>query len=130
MTLTFCTLYGNGASTGGGLSTEDNTYQSPTAYATSTMLNSLIAGNQASQDPDVAGKLITNGYNLIQNTKGSVILDPNHKHHTDLINRPPSEINIDLHLQLNRSTTTQTHALLPGSPAIDAIPRAACLLTS
>jgi hypothetical protein len=92
------------------------------------MLNSFVAGNQAPDGPDIAGELITKGYNLIQNTEGSVILDPDHKHLPDFFNIPGSQIKVDPDLQLNGSTTTKTNALLPGSLAIDAIPPAACLI--
>jgi hypothetical protein len=129
VTLTFCTLYGNRARTGGGLSTEDDTSQTPITHGTSTILNSLVASNQASLGPDIAGKLITKGYNLIQNAKGSVILDPDHKHLPDFFNIPGSQIKIDPDLQLNGSATTMTHALLLGSFAIDAIPPAFCRIT-
>jgi hypothetical protein len=127
ITLVFCTLYNNSASrNGGGLFTKDDTSFGELMPGTSTILNSMIAGNHASQGPDIAGNLTTQGYNLIQ-TKGSVI--PDHKHLLDFINIPGSQIKVDPNLQLNGSTTTKTHALLPGSLAIDAIPRAACLVT-
>jgi hypothetical protein len=129
VTLTFCTLYDNHAPIGGGLSTEDDTSQTPITHSTSIILNSLVAGNQASLGPDIAGKPLTKGYNLIQNTKGSVILDYYHKHLPDFINIPGFQVKIDPHLQLNGSTTTKTYALLPGSLAIDAIPPAACPIT-
>jgi hypothetical protein len=129
-TLVFCTLYGNHASTGGGLSTEDNTFDaSQTLPGISTMSKSLVSSNLASLGPDIVGKLTTGGYNLIQNTAGITFLDPDHKHNSDLMNISFSALKIDPDLQLNGSTATKTHALLPGSPAIDAIPLAACLIS-
>jgi hypothetical protein len=126
VTLAFCTLYGNTANNGGGLSAKY--YDLPIVPSRITMSNSLVAGNQAFTGPDMAGKLTTEGYNLIQSTSGTTFFDPDHKHGTDQTSIPLLEIKIDPHLQLNGSTTTETHALLPGSPALDAIPLAACLV--
>jgi hypothetical protein len=130
VTLVFCTLYGNQARTGGGLSTQDDATYDPShpLHGVSTMSNSLIAGNQAHVGPDVAGVLTTEGYNLFQNTTGTTFLDPSQKHSTDLTDIPLSDIKINPNLQLNGSKTTETHALEPGSPAINAIPLAACLI--
>ncbi len=94
----------------------------------SIISNSLVAGNKTSLGPDMAGKLTTEGYNLIQSTAGIAFLDPDHKHLTDLTNIPLPDIKIASYLRLNGSTTTKTHALLPGSPAIDAVPLQYCQL--
>ncbi|HZO73343.1 MAG TPA: TIR domain-containing protein [Ktedonobacteraceae bacterium] len=125
VTLVFCTLYGNQANTGGGLFTQALDNFDP---GVSIIRNSLVAGNRASTDPDIAGNLTTEGHNLIQSTAGTIFLDPDHQHRTDLTDIPLSNISIDPHLQLNGKATTKTHALLPDSPAIDAIPLTACLI--
>jgi hypothetical protein len=92
------------------------------------MNNSLVAGNQASPGPDMTGKLTTEGSNLIQSTAGITFLDPDHTHGTDQTAIPLPEIKIDPQLQLNGNSTTKTHALLPGSPALNVIPRPDCLI--
>jgi hypothetical protein len=125
--LVFCTLYGNRANTGGGLATQAGMLGLANSVpGVSIVRNSLVAGNQASTDPDVAGELTTEGYNLMQSAAGTVFLDPDHQHSTDLTNIPLSALKIDPSLQLNRSKTTKTHALLSGSPAIEMIPLEAC----
>ena len=124
MRLTFCTLYGNQAPDGGGLTTQDDTMTGSTPIiGISTIQNSLIAGNSASTQPDVAGNLTSLGYNLIQNGSSLQLQS------TDLTDTPLSVLKIDPSLQLNGSKTTKTHALLPGSPALDVIPLSACYPT-
>jgi hypothetical protein len=87
------------------------------------MRNSLVAGNNASLYPDVAGKLISDGYNLIQNTSSITFLDPGHKHHTDFAEMPLAGLHIDAELL---QSGERILALLSGSPAIDAIPLEEC----
>ncbi len=114
--IAFCTLYGNAAIKGGGLFAQDiPDYQQS---ASLVARNSLIAGNHASIDSDVAGNFISEGYNLIQIASDITL------QRSDLSGNP----NIDPKLQQNGGPT-QTHALLRGSPAIDAIPLAACHIT-
>jgi Ca2+-binding RTX toxin-like protein len=74
--------------------------------------NTIVAGNTATSSPDFGGSLRSNGYNLIGNTTGTTITgDPT-----------GNIINVDAKLGTlqNNSGTTQTIALLPGSPAINA----------
>jgi hypothetical protein len=73
-----------------------------------TTRNTIIAGNSGS---DVSGDLGSHGHNLIGDTRGETgTLDP-----TDLRN-----VNPRLGPLQNNGGPTQTMALLPGSPAVDA----------
>jgi serine/threonine protein kinase len=122
-TIDFCTIYGNTASTeGGGL------FSHPSSDAATTALklkNTLIAGNIATKGPDVAGKITTEGYNLVQRFSGAQWNDPDHRHTTDHSADNLAALHIDAQL---RSTggATPTLALLPGSPALNQIPAASC----
>jgi hypothetical protein len=72
--------------------------------------NNIIADNTASSGPDLWGYLGSLGHNLIGSTGGAAGFDP-----TDLLNVRPL-----LGPLQNNGGPTQTMALLPGSPAIDA----------
>jgi hypothetical protein len=72
--------------------------------------NAIIAGNIAPTGPDLEGNLGSQGFNLIGNTQGASGFDP-----SDLLNVDP----LVGPLQDNGGLT-QTMALLPGSPALDA----------
>ncbi len=99
--LTNCTVSGNSASeTGGGIK------------GAVTLANTIVAGNMLTgshgSGPDVNGKVISLGYNLIGNTSGS-----SGWLSTDLQNQNPL-----LSVLGNYGGPTQTMALLPDSPAI------------
>ena len=86
--------------------------------------NSIFAGNRAATEPDIAGKLILDGYNLIQNPA-----------HAILVRRDRASTNyIGMLIKVGplqeNGGPTKTIALLQGSLAIDKIPRDACLLES
>jgi hypothetical protein len=104
LTVTNCTLSGNSAMTGGGI---DNQGAPP---GTVTALDTIIAGNTASTGPDVNGQLTSLGHNLIGNTSGGSGFVA-----SDLLN-----VNPQLGPLQDNGGPTQTMALLPGSPAIDA----------
>jgi hypothetical protein len=72
--------------------------------------NTIIAGNMAGVAPDLCGSLSSSGYNLIGNAQGGSGFDP-----TDLLN-----VNPLLGVLQNNGGPTFTHALLPGSPALNA----------
>jgi hypothetical protein len=73
--------------------------------------HSVVANNDAfTAGPDIEGSITSSGHNLIGDTTGVSGFAP-----TDLLNADP----LLGPLQDNRGPT-QTHALLPGSPAIDA----------
>jgi hypothetical protein len=74
---------------------------------TTFMRNTIVAGNGPQ---DIGGTLASSGYNLIGNsTGGSGYAD------TDILDVDPM-----LGPLADNGGPTQTHALLPGSPAIDA----------
>jgi hypothetical protein len=100
-TITDSTLSGNGAYAGGGILNR----------GTVNTRNTVIAGNAAvGGDLDVSGNLDSLGHNLIGNTQGGSGFDP-----TDLLN-----VNPMLGPLQDNGGPTQTMALLPGSPAVDA----------
>ncbi len=77
--------------------------------------NTVIAGNRDAffaSTPDCAARLISQGYNLIQNTTGCVITG-------DLTGNIVGQ-DAQLGLLGDYGGPTKTHALLAGSPAIDA----------
>ena len=119
--ITFCTIYGNkAASNGGGLFIQSDGQVS--------ISNSIIAGNYAHSGQDISGKLTSDGYNLIQSFSGATFA-PNKQHHTDLSGDKFPNLGIAPALRDNGGLAkphTFTLALLPGSPAIDKIPLAAC----
>ncbi len=104
LTCTNCTITANnGWNAGGGF------FISPGSVA---LRNSILAGNVALSRPDCDGAITSDDYNLIQNTDGATITgDATHNiYDQDPLLGP---------LQDNGGPTW-THALLPGSPAIDA----------
>jgi hypothetical protein len=73
--------------------------------------NSVMSGNTSTQGgTDVSGTFTSNGFNLIQNTAGSTGWAP-----TDLLGIDPILAPLG-----SNGGNTFTHALLPGSPAINA----------
>lgn len=88
---------------------------------TLTARNSLIADNaeNGGGTPDCSGSLTSEGYNLIENTTGCIISGDTTGNVTGQApNLGPLQSN---------GGSTQTHALLAGSPAIDAGNPAGCL---
>jgi hypothetical protein len=130
LTLTQSTVHGNTASYGGGLCNGDTltlintTVSGNTAsyggglyniYGTLTLTQSIVASNLLSRDCHHASSTVTStGYNLDSDTSCQ-LTDPTDLPGTDPLLGP---------LQDNGGGTL-THALLPGSPAIDAIPSGA-----
>jgi hypothetical protein len=102
------TISGNSASEGGGI------YQGP--YGTQRFKNTLIAQNTSSTSPDVSGEITSDGFNLIGNNAGATITPVQT---SDLIGTPASPIDPLLGPLQNNGGPTATHALLPGSPALD-----------
>ncbi len=120
MQMIFCTVYGNySGESGGGI------WNVVTNSASQlVMRNSLVAGNKSPAGPDILGALTSQGYNLIQNTKDTTFA-PNQQHGTDLLQVAPAALGMDPLLRDNNGST-QTHALLSGSTAIDRIPPNDC----
>ena len=102
-TLTNCTISGNSA--------EHNSGGIYNPLSPTTMTNTIVAGNFVGTDPwDVRGSINSQGYNLI-----GVIASSTGWISTDL-----TDTNAYLSVLGNYGGPTQTVALLPGSPAIDA----------
>jgi hypothetical protein len=74
------------------------------------MRDTILAGNRGGSLPDLGGHVDSSGYNLIGNTQGASGFND-----TDLLN-----VNPMLGPLQDNGGPTPTHALLPGSPAIDA----------
>ncbi len=110
LTLVNCTVSNNSAFFGGGIQN---------AVATSVTLgNTIVAGNTDTiGNPDVYGVTawVSEGHNLIGNTNGSSGWVG-----SDLTGTSAQPLNPLLALLGNYGGPTQTLALLPGSPAIDA----------
>ena len=106
-TLTNCTVSGNSAVNGGGLSNSDGTV---------TIGNTIVAENTATTSgPDALGNFASLGNNLIGETDGSSGWVG-----SDLTGTSAQPLNPLLAPLGNYGGPTQTMALLPGSPAIDA----------
>jgi predicted outer membrane repeat protein len=83
--------------------------------ATVTMIDTLIAGNFADAvSDDVSGFVFSQGHNLIGDGSGG-----NGFVGSDQVGSPSNPINPLLGPLQDNGGPTQTHALLPGSPAID-----------
>jgi CSLREA domain-containing protein len=84
-------------------------------------LNSIIAQNGSQSGPDLLGSFVSLGHNLLTNIAGSSgftlgINNPN----GDLVGASFAQVFPILGPLQNNGGPTQTRALLPGSPAIDA----------
>src|SRR5207237_4216291 len=79
-----------------------------------TLLNTILAGNSSRNGagPDCLGTLNSQGHNLIQNTNGCVI--------TGVLTGNLFGVDPVLGPLIDNCGPTETHALLAGSPAIDA----------
>ncbi len=118
----FCTIYGNKTSDkGGGLSIEDSQDNNgKTVPGRVRIRNSILAGNHAGTGPNISGALTSDGYNLIQDIAGATI-NSGSNGKSDIIGSSP-----DIGPLQNNGGQTKTLALLPGSPAINAIPLQYC----
>jgi len=125
-TIDFCTIYGNTSSQGGGLNLEAKAGDGTATSVTSK--NTLFANNSASTGPDIAGKVTTEGYNLVQRFDGADFNDPDHRHSTDHAGSL-ADLKIDAQLRANGGPTS-TYALLSDSPAINQVPTSACDVTT
>src|SRR5215471_9861060 len=96
-TLVNTTINGNTAAQGGGLINETG--------ATLNLTNTIIAGSLAGGDCVNQGIIVTNSHNLVQDGSCPALFSP---------------ATPNLGALANNGGPTFTHALLPGSPAIDA----------
>ena len=111
------TISGNTAtSQGGGLFNESyySTFEARTYYGTATIANSIIAGNSNDDDVDGEGIFTSNGYNLIGNDTTGVFNQTG-----DQTGDSSSPLDGKLGPLQDNGGTTQTHALLADSQAID-----------
>ncbi len=108
--LTNTTITNNSATEqGGGILVDPDPADATT---TVTLNNTIIAGNHAPNNPDVAGNFISNGFNVIGDAGSSNGLG------ADIIEADVTKI---LQTALNdNGGATKTHLLVAGSPAIDA----------
>jgi tRNA A-37 threonylcarbamoyl transferase component Bud32 len=118
-----CTIYNNTARKGGGIG-------NGTLFGVEgpvKISDSILAGDHADTGSDILGTLTLDDYNLIQDIIGAT-LDNNSTNQHNLLGPSPSlnALHIGIGPLQNNGGLTQTHALLPGSPAIDQIPLAAC----
>jgi hypothetical protein len=77
--------------------------------------NTLLAGNSAPSSPDISGAQLSQGYNLIGDSAGSSGYTD-----TDLVGTADMPIDPVLGPLQNNGGPTQTMALMPGSPALNA----------
>ncbi len=136
--LSFCTIFGNSARVGGGVVVLAG---SVTLSKSIVAGNTLVAGEQPFH-PLIAGTLISQGFNLMQNITNIV---PQHKSAPDTSNIAVSRFTpvhdrtvsagdltkiFDPQGLQNNGGQTKTYKLLagPDDPAIDAIPLADCYI--
>ncbi|RYX83627.1 tandem-95 repeat protein [bacterium] len=112
-TISSCTITNNGVNGQGNVS---GIYR-VSALGTLTISNTIVAGNQNPQfTPDVVGTFASNGYNLIGNVGAATGFTAT----GDKVGRAASPLNPQLAPLASNGGTTQTHALLSDSPALDA----------
>jgi hypothetical protein len=101
---------GDGAGDGGGVAHDGGSL---------SFKNTLIAGNTdaGGQAPDCSGTVTSQGFNLLGNSTGCTLTPTT----GDLVGTGANPIDPLLGPLQNNGGPTLTHALLPGSPAIDAV---------
>jgi hypothetical protein len=109
LALTSCTLTGNSAPQGGG---GIASYSTPGPVQ---LVNTIVAGNSGGGSPDVQGAFASLGHNLIGATDGGTGWVP-----SDLTGTAANPLDPVLGPLQDNGGPTQTMALLPGSPALDA----------
>ncbi len=114
ITLTNCTVTRNSAYTTGTFENGQGIHSSRTA----NIKNTIIAGNGSGSSPDISGTYTSQGNNLVSNDTGSTGFT--NGVNGDQVGTFASPIDAKLSALANYGGPTQTHALLPGSPAIDA----------
>lgn len=118
-TISDCTITNNialqeepfgGVPGGGGLASSNGT-----TFNVTTIKNTIIAQNDSPSNPDIAGEVLSDGYNLIGDGTGGTITPQT----GDQIGTSSSPIDAMLATLAENGGPTQTCALLPESPAID-----------
>ncbi|HEX9005557.1 MAG TPA: putative Ig domain-containing protein, partial [Blastocatellia bacterium] len=118
LTIINSTITGNSAAGNSGAPSAGGLLQDSCCGGSVTVLNSIIAGNTGTSGAvaDAGGTFISNGYNLIGDGTGSTGFTGT----GDQVGTTATPINAFLSVLGNFGGLTQTHALLPGSPAINA----------
>ncbi len=138
--LTFSTIFGNSASSGGDIAIEDTATSingnsiSITQRSQVKIRNSIVAGNPAHPGSDIVGMLTSYGYNLFQGNSDATFNPTTSRQHgtdktlsvNDLSNLFAAPVGLR-----NNGGSTQTYALFPSTsnPAIDKVPLADCHIT-
>jgi Ca2+-binding RTX toxin-like protein len=106
---------GNGTGNGGAI------YRAATCRFAVNVKNSILALNtdRGAQAPDCSGELTSQGHNLVGNNAGCTFLDADGDQVGNNAN-PIDPLMAELQDNSSGNGSTQTHALLSGSPAIDA----------
>lgn len=116
LTLTNCTIANN--QTGGGVPGATNGYGTGGGIAnggTTNLKNTIVSNNTVAggaAGPDLFGTFVSNDYNLIGSTAGATFTGTTTH---NILNQNPQ-----LGTLINNGGPTMTHALLAGSPALDA----------
>ena len=116
-TLNNVTIANNSAPAGGGIANG----------GTFKLKNSLIAGNSAGSAPDCSGTLASQGYNLLGNSAGCGGLTDGSG--GDLVGDAAHSLDPKLGPLQGNGGATFTHALLPGSPAMNTGSSVSCAAT-
>jgi len=126
-TIDYCTIYRNTATQdGGGIAIYQNRPKGPFQNDHGNGIGeSIVAGNHAQTSPNISGVIWSHGYNLFQNVSPSTNFVPLNVQSTDMEVSTSTFLGIDSLLRKNGGQTP-THALIPGSPAIDSIPPHIC----
>jgi len=126
-TIDYCTIYRNTATQdGGGIAIYQNRPKVPFQNDHGIGIGeSIVAGNHAQTSPNISGVITSHGYNLFQNVSPSTNFVPSNVQSTDMEVSTSTFLGIDSLLRKNGGQTP-THALIPGSPAIDSIPPDTC----
>jgi len=115
--ITNSTVSGNVAQDGGGISNDTGTVE---------IVSTIVAGNTALTGPGCSGPFTSLGYNIIGD-----VTDCNFTSSVgDLLGTGGSPIDPQLGSLQDNGGPTLTHALLPGSSAIDRVPVEDCIVTT
>jgi hypothetical protein len=112
ISLTNCTIADNACT---GFGTEGGGIYQGIGNPTTILTNTIVAGNTAGADPDIDGAITSQGHNLIGNSQdASGFVD------TDFVGTAVNPLDPLLGPLQDNGGPTQTMALLPGSPALNA----------
>ncbi|HEY5445461.1 MAG TPA: choice-of-anchor Q domain-containing protein, partial [Pyrinomonadaceae bacterium] len=116
LTLLNCTITNNTALVEGSTSGV-RTFNSPSGQ-NAKIRNTIIAGNVGTTNPDTGGFFVSQGHNLIGKSDGSNGFT--NGVNGDFVGTDSSPLNARLAELSSNGGSTRTHALLAGSPALDA----------